>query len=427
MKSRNIFSASSLCLIFFLVAGCNFFEDPEVAGNIVFTDPSQVVILAEESTVTLLDENTETPTTIAAGSFHTGIKKASDFTYTLKYVAKAEAVVVDGVTTQANDLTISGNNAYIAYNAAGADFKGAIQILDITNKKRPSVIREIHFSSMDINAILADGSNLIFGGAANPDILGYRSFIGSINLSNPKINEIETSIQPLTSYALTDIAAHGGYYYASVGALDGGIHIVDSSLNLLEFIPRGDIRGMDNYQDGVIALAGATDTDETSAEMLFLSGRTLSGSVAIDDFASPYAKATIVSKGSNIAFTGLSEAGMRIFDLSDIEFESPAHLNPIAIHANPEVIVEGLNPATNSVSYERNLLFSANGEWGVRVFDLPTITELSSTNTTTLLGYFPLEGIEEAGQNYSANHVEYKAQYLMVAVGIGGVYFIHLE
>ena len=302
-------------------------------------------------------------------------------------MAKAEPVVVGGVTTQASDLAISDDYAYIAYNAAGDDFFGAIQILDISDKRRPRLLAELHFEYMDIYAVLADGDTLVFGGAAHPDFWGFRSFIGKLNVSDPTNADVQSSLEPLSSYAVTDLAAHGDYYYASVGALDGGIHIVDSSLQSLEFIPRGDVRGLDNYRHGVVALAGTTDTPETDAAILFMTGLSLVGSVTIDDFGSDYAKATITSNGSDIAILGLSAAGMHVFDVSDVS--AGDHLDPLVIHENPDVANPDVVATTNSVSYHGNLLFSANGGWGVRVFFFPDLAELSAIATTTLQGYFP--------------------------------------
>ena len=351
---------------------------------------------------------------------------ASQFGYDLRYVAKAPPVAIGGTEAQANDLAISGSKAFIAYNSAGEVFRGAIQILDISDKKRPEIVTEIHFSSMDINAVLLDRNILLFGGAADPDVWGFRSFIGKIDVRKPAVRNIRPTISALSSYALTDIAAHGSYYYAAVGALNGGISILDTDLREVKFIPRGDIRSLDTWKNGIVALAGTTDTVEDQAQLLFIRDLEVTASPAIADFGSDYARASVCSKGSSLIFLALSDAGLRVYDAADVS-ASTAFLTPAYTQTNPTVAQQGLLATANSVSYDKNLLFCAHGEWGIRILDQPDPADLSGQYAADILGYFSLEGVTENGQNLSANCLAYTAQYAMIAAGAGGVYFIELR
>jgi hypothetical protein len=76
------------------------------------------------------------------------------------------------------------------------------------------------------------------------------------------------------------------------------------------------------------------------------------------------------------------------------------------------------------VSSDSDLIFSANGEWGFRVFSVQN----KQFNATTVAGYYPFEGLTDAeDKNYSANHVEYKSGHLFVAAGVGGVQIFTLD
>ncbi len=110
----------------------------------------------------------------------------------------------------------------------------------------------------------------------------------------------------------------------------------------------------------------------------------------------------------------LSEAGFKVVDLNNE--------NIIYEAENPE-LASGI-PYTNSVSSDGRLVFSANGEWGFRVFSVSG----KKFDEATLAGYYPFEGVtDSSGQNYSANHVEYKSNHLFVASGAGGVQVFTLD
>ncbi|MFA6618622.1 MAG: hypothetical protein WCT23_06110 [Candidatus Neomarinimicrobiota bacterium] len=343
-------------------------------------------------------------------------KKKKDIGYDVILSAKIPAVIVESLPVHANDIVIKGNKAYIAYNYAGEIFRGAIQIVDIGDKDEPEIIEEILMPSMDINALYIDGNDLIFGGAADPDIWNFKSFIGKINTKKIKPNEIAESITELPSHALTGIAAKGKYYHVTVGAEKGKlIKLSKKDFKIDKTLDLSDARDVEEYESGVVVISGTTDNTSGSGKVsIVFEHYNDPYEILINDFGSDYHKATIEVFEGNTALLALSEAGFKVVDLKRgrIVYEAK----------NPE-LADGL-PYTNSVSSDDDLIFSANGEWGFRVFSVSG----KKFDETNLVGYYPYDDtINNSGQKYSANHVEYKSKQLFVACGVGGVEVFYLE
>lgn len=208
-------------------------------------------------------------------------------------------------------------------------------------------------------------------------------------------------------------------YYVSVGADDGGIKILENNLEPVEGsltspdILADDIRDIEAYDSGVIALAGTTDSVEveTNGRIMIIKGNTVDNEIEIPGFNSPEAKATI-EVNENYAYLGLSAKGFQVCDLIEenilFTFDNPDD-DPLHV--------------TNSISYDENLIFSANGEYGFRVLDY------SPPGTSAeIWGFYSYSGLTDSeGQNYSANHIAYKGRNLFVASGAGGVLVYQLS
>lgn len=353
------------------------------------------------------------------------VSQSVAFQYSIKHLAKILPMNLkgqNGLTVQANQIIINGNKAYISYNYAGDEFKGAIQIIDITKADSPVVSAEIRFTDKDINCIYLDGNKLLFGGAADPDYNDNRSFVGMVDVSgqNPMTPGGITYSFFSESYGATGITKKGDKYYVGIGAKDGGIIILDGSLTRISpnsLIDAPDIRDISVYESGVIAVEGTTDNLNTTGNIVFLDESDVMNKVAIENFNSPYNKATLQVYEGNTALLGLSEAGFQAFDLSSAYIDS---LKPFFTFPNPDT-----NPlhVTNGVSFDAKLIFTANGEYGFRVLNVANAANKTSSFATSA-GYYPFENNTDTvidGKVYSANYVAYRAGYLFVASGVGGV------
>ncbi len=401
-------------IAFIGISGC-FKKDNNENGNIVIKNSGTIEIKNETADIYYEGSSITSNKRGAVG-------KNTEFSYNITLSAVTAPIVVDGKTVQANDIKIQGNRAYISYNYAGEEFRGAVQILDITNKENPQIIKEIQFKDIDINCVYVQGDTFLFGGMANPDNYTGRTVVGFIDLTkldNLTDDDITNGMNFFSkSYAVTSIARRGSNYYIGVGAKDGGVIVTD--LNLTEvttgsFITLPDVRDIEEYQNGVITLAGTTDNDSTTGKIVKIADTSIDKEIEIADFNSEYTKATIEVWKGTVALLGLAEGGMAAMDLNTDEIYFTL-VNP---DDNPLHV-------TNSVSSDGNLLFTANGEYGFRVLDVDG--NKTDSNFATVAGYYPYNGVTNSnGVNYSANHVVYKSGNLLVASGVGGVQIFNLS
>jgi hypothetical protein len=410
MIYKKWFSGLIALLIVFMQGGC-LFNDP-------VSDKTAQVLMSNDKTMLSLKDTVSfyrEDASVLQKTSISSLKVADSFDYITTQVARILPMNVEGKTVQANDILISGATAAIAYNYAGSIFAGGLQIIDISNKLKPDIIEEWKFSSIDINAVLIDGNRVLFGGAADSLVWGFKACIGELYLNAKDPQAVEHSLKGLPSFAVTGIARSGNRYAVSSGALDGTVTYLDLNLRPLDSIAVPDARDVDAFTDGICVLSGTTDnTAQTGAISFMDDNGTLTRQISLPDFGSDYHKATIEVYGGQLGLFGLSAAGCKVIDL-----KSGATLFSAA---NPLATLP-LLPNTNSVSSDANLLFTANGNYGFRVFRIKS----ADFAQTHLVGYYPFSGLVEAGENYSANHVEFKANYLFVASGVGGVNVYYLN
>ncbi len=362
--------------------------------------------------------------------------RVDQFEKTIKYVARVLPVDVDGATVQANMVRIAGDLAFIAYNTAGDVFRGAIQVIDISSPSRPVVRATFRFPDLDINSLCVDGGILLFGAAGSPDFhaSGSRTFVGTITIAAPETEAaIIADLVPLNevpgttltaSYSVTAIARTGDAYSIAIGAADGGI--VRLGLDLAPaagtFIEFADVRDICGYAGGVFALKGTADdpADPPNGEILFSEDGATWDSMPIADFGSPYKKASLdlsTTPGALFGdedatvFLGLSEAGMKIVSWKDGVLTSRFSTgNPFT--GEPSLVAD-----TNGVTFDSDLVFSANGNYGFRVFR----TTPGGTPVASIVGYHDMRGSTYHDVHYSANDIAYRQDVLFVATGAGGV------
>jgi len=169
--------------IFVLFASCDLFTGPSgdnTHPEIVISNNKEITMVGD--TVYFYEEEADSLGKTTAFAPIPMPRKKKDIGYDVVLAARIPSVMVDGFKVQANDIVIKGNKAFIAYNFAGEPFRGAIQVVDIKHKGKPEIEEEILLPSMDVNALYIDGDYLIFGGAADPDIWGEKSFIGKIKI-----------------------------------------------------------------------------------------------------------------------------------------------------------------------------------------------------------------------------------------------------
>lgn len=342
---------------------------------------------------------------------------ATAFPYDIRYVSQVPPVTVDGAKVQANDILLCGCDsgaAFIAYNTAGDKFAGAIQIINTTDKARPTITREIKFGSMDVNALYRDGDYLYFGGQADPDKWGFKSYIGRVNLNNPSGTDISASLKAMPSHAVTSITKLDGKFYVGTGAAGGGVQVLNAQLEKVSFTALPDVRSLDVSGYGVVALGGTQDTSQASGKIVTL-GKAMDIGLPNFDVQGVRAKATLeVNAQVANLHVAMSTVGYQVFNpvSKNILFKLP---NP---STNPQEV-------TNGVSTDGNLAFVANGEYGFRVVQIKDHLKRDA-EFGALAGYHQMKGTAYDNKSYSANFLRYRANHLFVASGLGGVNIYNL-
>lgn len=334
--------------------------------------------------------------------------------FAMTYVAQTQPITVDGIMVQANGIVVKGDRAYIAYNASGEPFRGAMQVLDISNPERPSVVKTIAFPSLDVTALCVDGDRLLFGGGADPDRWPFRSFIGAVDLASIDADRITRSLHGLPSYTATCIQRTGERVYVGVGAKNGGVAVLTHDLATQAFVADPDVRGLAPYGDGVVALAGTTDSSKTASTLDLVSSR-LDRQVSIKTALQDYSRANLAVVNANTVLVAASLSGLVGFDLRTADV-------PVYTLQDPG---ESNLVSTNGVAVQGNLAFVANGEYGFRVLDVSPTG--SDAGLARVLGWHEMSGDPYGGQHLSANDVALGGDFLFVASGLGGVNVYHMS
>lgn len=339
--------------------------------------------------------------------------KLDDEALAITYVAQTQPITSGAATLQADDIAIRGDRAYIGYNLAGPTFGGAIQIMDIHDRAHPTILDTIRFKDLKVNTVWLDGNLLLFGGGASPDGWPFRAFIGEIRLDHLDPAAILSGVKGLPSYATTSIRNTGGRIYAGVGAKDGGVAILDDQLNQTAFVPDADVRALDTYKDGVVALAGTTDAGAKATPTLDIIRTALVSQTPIHATLQDYGRAAVDIKGETL-WTALSVSGVSAWDMKSLTTPAFALVDP----GNSDLMT------TNGVSSDGDFVYVANGEYGFRVLKQGGDHDKAFAH---LIGFHELAGDAYGGQHYSANDIAVGGDWLFVASGVGAVNIYHLQ
>jgi hypothetical protein len=313
---------------------------------------------------------------------------------TLNLIAHIDAPVVDGIPVQATNVVIRNKLAYVSYNLAGDEFKGAVHIVDITNPLKPVLMAEMLLKDTDINTLTLDESGHLYLGGASENSGKEGSTPSKLDIfeldnNGTDFGKLVKSLE-LPSYGSLDIKFLNNKIFVAVGAKGGGIIKIDpGTLNVEKFTAMEDIRWLSTTSQGsLVALQG------TPGKLNILnSDGAVQKSLPIPGLSDLFHKATTDIKNKT-AYVGASDGGFLAVDL-----DSGNILN--------QVIPD--HKRTNAVSVFGNFAFVANGEDGISVM------ELLPDNTVNVLGTLALQG---AG---SSNMVFYSDPFVFIADGRAGL------
>lgn len=314
------------------------------------------------------------------------------------FVGQVTAPEVNGKAVQANVVEFKGNLAAVGYNSAGDDFAGALQVFKFKDKKLEKKLTEVTLNNLDIQALWVQGSDLYFAGHANPEVYEGTSFAGVARIDKLSSQDINASLKFFNvGNGITSFVIEGSDVFAAVGGTGGGLLKLDKDLDSLSFEADEDLRQLLIEDDELYSLSGNVNG---VAQVFNYETQT-----SVYDFSTPTQEETRNDfvYDDDYFYVARANAGMSVID------EDGKLIYEIA---NPN---SKLETHANGVSREGDFLFLANGEYGFRYIDL------DSDENYTVKGYEPYSGkVDETNQNYSANSLRFRSNYLVVAAGVGG-------
>jgi hypothetical protein len=373
-------------------------------------------------------------------------------------VARVKAPKHEGEKLQATDVALAGDGtttvAYVSYVMAGLPRHGGIDVIEMKAGIFPKIKNRLYTKKEDVNSVAYDetGNRIDMGLNVDPDEYGIDkgAYFRTAELdSNYKFKtsggNIISAEFDLESYAANDAVVLGSFVLLPVGALGGGVDVISVTHGGESSPP---ILARETF------INGTTDTDDTRAIALTpdvdnVDFVTYCGPDNIDDTAKLIkyndsfnevgsaidipGPAYIETKSAlrvygNVALIAASDGGVIAVDIENdailftIPNETRGKLTDDLVTANDVMV------GTPTLS-NRSLLFIANGEYGVRVYQLGFKVEESSDIASALTGFnysSAYQGYINTGSNNSANSLMFRNGYLYIGTGLGGVRIIYV-
>lgn len=340
-----------------------------------------------------------------------GLKSTPSFSL----VADAASPIVNGVKLSASYVHRRYQKVYVTYHERGNGYGGAIVVFDISDPLNPSIVSQMTFEKIDINAcdINANGSVLYLAGAHKAKgavVLKIAIDGNGIITSTPEQVQI---LKVGNAASANGIIQASNWIYVSAGNTNGGLFVynrttlayVDSDLyNGAKFsTANGRVNGKNHISlevDGSnnaylhVYVVGAGDP---TTELIWPVGQVIHQNVE-PEFVN-FGKATIfIRPNSNVCYVSLGMYGMKAIDITNgnLVYESPAGM---ITYGN-----------TNGVSADSKYIYMANGAQGLYIAKPPV-----SGTEVEIVGIW-----DDPHYPGSANHVYSDGSYIFVAKGVEG-------
>lgn len=449
-------------LVLFFMFGCSTTPIYEVDNDNFALINNEAWLYNSE--VETSGEELDTSGSKAWGSFDISFNKSIFIMYK---VAHIKSPTVDGNTLQATDVAIAGDGnlsyAYVTYAMAGDDFYGCTDILQLKKGYFPKIKSRLITKTEDINSVTYDSiSNKLFLGLhVDPDAYGldtssgyHGAYLRSIELTSSKKvkvsdDNIVTQGVELQSYAANDAAILNDQVLVPVGAIGGGVERRDTddiSVNDGFISGINDTRAVATYDsdndgspDGFLVYQGPDQGwDDTNGEYIHsdpklikydTNGNELAAFTFPSSITQDESKSTIEVHG-NVAFVAASDGGVYAIDIDNMGspeaelFNIPNPDPSLFGLTSDKVTANAVTVSTLEGSSDKSVIFIANGEYGVRAFELDFDIDGTTDVAAALASYDPSAnelGYVHLGTGNSANSVLYRNGYLFVGTGRDGL------
>ncbi len=323
--------------------------------------------------------------------------------YPLSLVAQVAPPSFEGAENlTATDVHIVGDYAYISYNTAGQDYKGAVDVVDISDPASPLLTGRAYSFDKDLNAIYYDnGYAYIVGGMdAEQSVLATaNSVIIRVAINNGRFNTGDLAYRYQEGFNANDVLIQGNSLFVTTGR-DGYVTEFDkNSLEIMNEAPYEDLRSVVVKDGNYLVL------DASVGVRILNSDLQETFQIPIDSDFREADKRTLDVMGDRVVVAeGRNGAG--IYNISSGVFQEY-----IPITTNPSNVAES-DIVTNATAFNENAILMANGGGGLSLSE----DDNGSVNT---VGVIELDG--------SINYVASKGDYIFAASGREGLQIIKMN
>lgn len=321
------------------------------------------------------------------------------------YVASVDAPLIPKTKDQlqATAFDFYKDYAYVVYNMAGADIKGAIEVVDFSSWKEPELLSSVYFENAEFSDVKVQNAFVYAVGVETGEHEGavFKIF---------KHVEKEKPLQAVASVSLegfvaTSIQLDGSVAYVSVGDNSGIFEINIKNPERPEIIHQWKLaqaKFVLPIKDSFLALGGESSTD------FFEPIKSELNSV-LEVSRNIYEAPGRMSVYGNHIYTNAGQLGFRVYDIKDWK---KASLQEIAAFE--------LKGTGNGIDVSSDMAFLAQGEMGAGVYSV------KNPERPEEMGYFDFE--DDRGSANNIRHGKVGSEnLLMIADGVGGFRIVHFD
>ncbi|WP_268122654.1 hypothetical protein [Roseivirga pacifica] len=340
------------------------------------------------------------------GAANLAASTMDDSTYEL--IAEIASPSLKGNTLSATHVRLDGDQAFVTYHINGAEYGGGFEVINLANEANISITGQALYNDTNMNALAVDTEVDLDGNTQRVYLAGANgsgAIVEKLDITNGLVTENTQTLELPGPNANGVIRTRHMLYVTAGGRSgDGGVVAVDVRNGSNHFT----INETENYADAkdvattggdvnddMVVLKGGTNSSieiyRVAANGLNKRGNSAAGSMNVVD-----GKNTVVID-AGLAYTAMSDLGVKIFDLNSSSATEEYHLPSTAFGG-------GLS---NGIAVDEDKIYIANGTSGLFIADKPIGSNLTVNGVLNLSG--------------SANFVAANDSYIVVANGTGGV------
>lgn len=275
-------------------------------------------------------------------------------------VASVSAPLVEqtGLSAQATSFDFHEDYAFVSYNTAGESLGGGIEVFDLKQSKEPKLVASLLSKNIDLSDLKAKDEILVAVGA---DVHGGLLEIYDISKSKKPVLESSLSFD---GYVATSVALEDQYAYVTIGDNQGMavVNLEKPSEPSIEYV-----YGLENAlfvlrsEHHSYLLGGSSDLQIYDA-----ANKSLSGFYTVSESREEAPVRAAIQ--DNLFYVNPNDSGLVVYDLDRAEEKY-------------RIDVDGTG---NGIALSKKYAFLAQGEAGVKIFNIEKVKESSPRFVGTL-------------------------------------------